>query len=93
MRQLYQFSLEIAQSEAATMSAGRSISMLYLQAREAVPRCHTEWFHRELQDVSDTKTKRAQDEGHRDRRETYGKKRKIRDKNKVGMESLLGSFM
>ncbi|EUC48433.1 hypothetical protein COCMIDRAFT_34116 [Bipolaris oryzae ATCC 44560] len=93
MRQLYQFSLEISQSEAAQMAAGRSISLLYLQTRESVPRCHTEWFHRELQDGSDTKTKRAQDEEHRDRRETYGKKRKIRDRNKVGMESLLGSFM
>jgi hypothetical protein len=93
MRQLYQFSLDIASFEDVKTAAVRSVSMLYRQTRESVPRCHTEWFHRELQGVTNSKTKRSQDDEHRDRRDIHGKKRKIRERNKVGMESLLGSFM
>ena len=93
MRQLYKLSLEITSLEPGKVAEIKSIAMMYSQTRDSVSRCHTEWFYRELRNAQDARMKRTQNEDHRDRREIQSKKLKVRNKNKVGMDSLLGAFM
>lgn len=97
MRQLHDLALGLHPREPTNGDTYPSIAMSYseyehgfrLGGRES----HAEWFFREFEDEHESTTKRPQGVSLQDARKGHDKRRKIRDNRKVGVDSLLGSFM
>ncbi|KAL6171365.1 hypothetical protein ACJQWK_02385 [Exserohilum turcicum] len=93
MQQLYDFSLGISRTNPTKESAYQSVSMTYSQSQAPVAVSSTYWFYRELRDGPDPRIKRSQSISQSEQTDNHGKKRKIRNEKKVGVDALLGSFM
>ncbi|KAK1909947.1 hypothetical protein P3342_008119 [Pyrenophora teres f. teres] len=92
MRRLYDLSLGISK-EPREKDGYRSLAMTYDAINWPILSGSTKWFFRELEHRPGQVSKRPLKDNHKDeRREGYGKKKKLRNNNKVDITSLLGSF-
>lgn len=97
MQQLYDLSLDVSSGDPTEKAPYRSIAMSYSEheqmLRSGQRDRYMEWFFRDTKDRLDSTLKRPQGVDLQDARKSHSKKRKIRDNKKVGVDSLLGSFM